>query len=162
MLVLTVCGCSYFKKKTPEKTGAIRIHTESPVSVPGKTQTITLLRSMPLAVTVDDEPILTEANLLAATLVDTPGGYAVQVRFDETGGWMLEQASARNPGKHLVIFGQWGETAGKGRWLAAPTITRRVTGATLSFTPDADREEMQEWVDGLNNLARLMRTPQKK
>lgn len=162
MLVVAVCGCSTFKKKKPEKAGAIRIHTESPVSVPGKTQTIGLLRSMPLAVTVDDEPILTEANLLAAALVDTPGGFAVEVRFDETGGWMLEQATARNPGKHLVIFGQWGETVSKGRWLAAPIIKQRISGATLSFTPDAEREEMQEWVDGLNNLTRLMRTPQKK
>ena len=166
VLVLPLCGCEFFKnefgKKKAEKAGAIRIHIESPVSVPGKSRTISLLRSSPMAVTIEEDPVLTEANLLAAELVETPGSYAVHVRFDETGGWALEQATARNPGKHLVIFGQWGETKEQGRFLAAPVINRRIGSGELTFSPDASREETQQMVDGLNNLARILHTPQKK
>ncbi len=46
-------------------------------------------------------------------LLDTPdGGFAVEVKFDETGGWTLEEYTAANPGKHLAIFGQWGDKPG--------------------------------------------------
>ena len=166
VLILPLAGCTFFKdefgKKKAEKAAAIRIHIESPVSVPGKTRTVSVLRSTPLAVTIDDEPILTEANLLAAELVDTYGSYSVHLRFDETGGWALEQATAGNPGKHLVIFGQWGETNTQGRFLAVPLISRRIAGGELTFTPDVSREETQQFVDGLNNLARILHTPQKK
>lgn len=161
-LLLPLCGCSWVQKKQKEKAAAVRIHTEARVSVPGMTQTVALFRSTPVEVTVDVEPVLTEASVLAAQLMETQGGFAVRVRFDETGGWALDQATARNPGKHLVIFGQWGEKASEGRFLAAPLITQRNGSAEISFTPDASREEMQEFVDGLNNLARLMHTPQKK
>lgn len=166
VLILPLAGCTFFKdelgKKKAEKAGAIRIHLEAPVSVPGKTRKVSVLRSTPLAVTIDEDPVLTEANLLAATIVETQGSYAVRVRFDETGGWALEQATAGNPGKHLVIFGQWGETTVEGRFLAAPLIGRRIAGGELTFTPDASREEAQQLVDGLNNLARILHTPQKK
>ncbi len=163
LLALPWCGCATFhKKKAPEKTGAIRLHIESPMSLPEKTITITLLRSSPVVVTVETEPMLTEASLLAAALVETPGGFAVHLKFDETAGWMLEQATARNPGKHLVIFGQWGETKADGRFIAAPVINHRIADATVTFTPDASREEAQQMVDGLNNLAKILHTPQKK
>lgn len=166
VLIVPLCGCMFFKnelgKKKAEKTSAVRIHLESPVSVPGKTRTVSLLRSAPVAVTIDEEPVLTEVNLLAAELIDTYGSYAVHLRFDETGGWALEQSTAGNPGKHLVIFGQWGETNTQGRFLAAPIISRRIAGGELTFSPDASREETQQFVDGLNNLARILHTPQKK
>jgi hypothetical protein len=162
VLVLPLCSCSWFHKKQKEKAAAIRIHTEARASVPGQTQTISLMRAMPVEVTVDVEPVVTEGNVLAARLIESEGGYAVLVRFDESGGWALEQATSRYPGKHLVIFGQWGEKVSEGRFLAAPLITRRNATAEISFTPDASREEMQEFVDGLNNLSRLLHTPQKK
>jgi hypothetical protein len=161
LLAVTICGCGMFEKKPPKKISAIRIHLEAPVSVPGKTRTVNVLRSNPVIVTVDIDPLLTEQNLVAAQLIETPGGFAVRVQFDETGGWMLEQATAGNPGKHLVIFGQWGEKVSEGRFLAIPLITERNPTAMLSFTPDASREEIQQFVEGLNNVVKLMH-PQKK
>ncbi len=143
-------------KKKIEKVGGIRIHVESPVTLPGKTQTISLLRSSPVAVTIGEDPVLTEVNLIAATLLETPGGFAVCVKFDETGAWMLEQATAGNPGKHLAIFGQWGDKIADGRWLAAPLISRRIADGTLTFTPDASREEVEKFVEGLNNTSKLI------
>ena len=43
-----------------------------------------------------------------------------------------------------------------------PLISRRIAGGELTFTPDVSREETQQFVDGLNNLARILHTPQKK
>ena len=158
LLLVLACGCSMFHKKKIEKVGAIRIHVESPVTVPGKSQAIQMLRSSPVTIVVGDEPVLTEQNLIAATLLETPGGFAVRVKFDETGSWMLEQATAGNPGKHLVIFGQWGETVSQGRWLAAPFISHRIGDGYLTFTPDASREEALKLVEGLNHTAKILNT----
>jgi hypothetical protein len=66
----------------------------------------------------------------------------------------LEQFTAGNPGKHLVIFGQWGKTVADGRWLAAPLITRRIPDGVLAFTPDASRAEADQLVLGLNPKAK--------
>ena len=162
LLAVVICGCGTFGKKKPDKISAVRIHLEAPVGVPGQTRTVNVLRSNPVVVTVDTNPILTEQNLIGAELVETPGGFAVKLQFDETGGWMLEQSTAGNPGKHLVIFGQWGEKVTEGRFLAIPLITGRNNTAVLSFTPDASREEAQRFVDGLNEVCKLMHPSQKK
>ena len=160
LYLLAVCvavagGCASHKKKE-EKVAGIRIHVESPVTLPEKYRTITVLRSQPVSVTVVEDPALTEANLIGAKLIETPGGFGVRVQFDETGAWMLEQATAGNPGKHLAVFGQWGDKLADGRWLAAPLITRRIADGSLTFTPDASREEIEKFVEGLNNTAKLI------
>jgi len=106
LLALTVCGCATHKKK-PDVAGAIRVHVESSGNLPTTAQTISVLRSTPVRLTVGIDPVLTEVNLIKAALIEAPGGFAVRVQFDESATWMLEQATARNPGKHLAIFGQW-------------------------------------------------------
>ena len=97
---------------------------------------------------------MTEVNIVAARVFDTPGGFAIEVRFDETASWILEQYSAANSGRHFVIFGQWGDKLANGRWLAAPTITRRIGNGVLAFTADVSREEADRLVLGLNNVAK--------
>ena len=104
--------------------------------------------------TVATAYILTEANVVAAKVIDTQGGFAIQIQFDENGTWTLEQYSASNPGKHFVIFGQWGKKIADGRWLAAPLITRRIANGALVFTPDASREEADKLVLGLTRPSR--------
>ena len=82
-----------------------------------------------------------------------PGGFAIEIQFDENGTWLLEQYSAANPGGHFAIFGQWGDKLANGRWLAAPLITRRIADGVLAFTPDCSRAEADQLVPGLNNVA---------
>ena len=41
----------------------------------------------------------------------------------------------------------------KDRWLGAPRVTHRIKDGVLIFTPDTDREEAEQIVLGLNNLA---------
>ena len=152
LVVGLLCGCQTDKKS--KALAAIRIHIE--VTVPTATsQSVSVLRSTPVLVTILKEPVLTEANVLAARLIETPGGYAVQLKFDDdTGSWILQQYSAANPGKHFVIFGQWGDKPTDGRWLAAPLITHRIPDGMLTFTPDASRQEAEQLVNGLDNVSR--------
>jgi hypothetical protein len=144
-------GCTSSPKKT--QMAALRVHIEVPADPTGTTRMISVLRSDPVLVSIGNNPILTEANMLAARVIDAQGGFAVEVRYDENGTYVLEQYSAANPGRHFVIFGQWGETQADGRWLAAPLITRRLSDGVLAFTPDCSREEADQMVTGLNDAA---------
>jgi hypothetical protein len=150
MLVL-ICGCQTHKKK--ENLAALRVHLQANPNDVGATQTVSVLRSTPVSVTIGHDPVLSEANILTARVIDTPGGFAVEVQFDESATLMLEQYSAANPGRHFVIFGQWGDKLVNGRWLAAPLITRRISNGVLAFTPDISRDEADQLVLGLNNVA---------
>lgn len=151
--VVVVSGCQTKLKK--EKVSVLRIHLQAGSNIANATVPVSVLRSNPVSVTVARDPILSEANIVAARIIETPGGFAVEVQFDETSSLILEQFSASNSGLHFVIFGQWGEkVANDARWLAAPLITRRIANGQLSFTPDSTREEAVRLVLGLNNAAK--------
>ncbi len=146
-----LCGCQTHKQKEP--VAALRVHIQVNPDSLGTSQTVSVLRSDPVLVTIAHDPILTEADIVAARVMDTPGGFAIEIQFDENGAWLLEQYSAANPGGHFAIFGQWGEKLINGRWLAAPLITKRIGNGVLAFTPDASREEAGQLVLGLNRAA---------
>ncbi len=150
--VTLAVGCATHKKED-KQIAALRIHLQSSENMTAS-QTVSVLRANPLAVPVFTDPILTEANLTGAALLETPGGFAVEVQFNQSGAWTLEQFTASNPGKHLVIFGQWSDKAIDSRWLAVPLISRRIASGTLSFTPDCSKEEAELFVRGLKNSAK--------
>jgi len=145
------CGCQTEKK--PKDISALRVHLQANDSVPGETDTVNVLRADPVSVTIGHDPILSEANIVAARVIEANDGFAIAIQFDESATLMLEQYTASNPGRHLVIFGQWGTKLAEGRWLAAPLITHRITNGQLSFTPDCSRAEADRLVLGLNNVA---------
>jgi hypothetical protein len=145
------CGCQTNKK--PKEVSALRVHLQANPNEAGATDNISVLRADPVSVTVGHYPVLTEANLLLARVIETPGGFAIEIQFDESATLMLEQYTASNPGRHLVIFGQWGDKLADGRWLAAPLITHRISTGQLAFTPDISRTEADRFVLGLNNVA---------
>jgi preprotein translocase subunit SecD len=156
VLLSSLCGCSLFGHKD-EVDGAMRIHiavAPDNVTTMGGAETIKVLRVDPVEVTIDKQPILTEANLVAARLISTPDAPAIEMRFDENGSWILQQYSASNPGGHFVIFGQWGKGLKNSRWLGAPLISKRIDNGLLSFTPDMTRDEANQLVQGLNNAAK--------
>ena len=145
-------GCQTDKKNS--QISVLRVHLQASQSAAGATVPVTVLRSNPVSVSVLHDPILTEASVVAARVIETPGGFAVEIQFDESSSLMLEQFTAANPGLHLVIFGQWGEKVADGRWLAAPLITHRIPNGQLAFTPDITREQSDRFVLGLNNVAK--------
>ena len=130
------------------------MHIEVSPDPGGTSENISMLRSDPVLVTIKREPILTEGNIVSAKVIDARGGFALEIKFDENGTWLLEQYSAANPGRHFAIFGQWGEKNSDGRWLANPVISRRISNGTLAFTADCEREEADQLVLGLNNVAK--------
>ena len=152
-LVAVLAGCQT-DKNTDKHVSSLRFYIESRAQTANSGETVTLLRAQPVVVTVNREPVLTEANIIAATILDTPGGFAIEVKFDETGTFTLEQFTAANPGRHFVIFSQWSEKTKDSRWLAAPLISRRIATGIYAFTPDASREEAKQIVVGLNNMAK--------
>jgi hypothetical protein len=152
VLLGLACGCQTTKKT---QTAALRVHIETSPDPTGSSLTISVLRSDPVLITIKREPILTEANIVQAKVIDNIGGFAIEIKFDENGTWLLEQYSAANPGSHFVIWGQWSEKAINSRWLAAPIITRRIGNGVLSFNVDmSSREEAEQFVRGLNEAAK--------
>ena len=149
------CGCQ--TGKPGKEVGALRVHIEVSPDPAGTSQNISMLRSDPVLVTIKREPILTEASIVTAKVIDARGGFAIEIKFDENGTWLLEQYSAANPGGHFVIWGHWSEKPVDSRWLAAPIITHRIADGVLAFTPDCSREEADQLVPGLNNAAKKIR-----
>ena len=149
-------GCQTGK---PEKAvAALRVHIEVSPDPAGTSKNISMLRSDPVFITIKREPILTEANIVLAKVIDNLGDFALEIKFDENGTWLLEQYSAANPGGHFVIWGQWSEKPVDSRWLAAPIITHRISNGVLSFNVDmSSREEADQLVLGLNNVAKKIR-----
>jgi hypothetical protein len=145
-----ICGCASDKKKKDQPVGMIRIHVESQANLPDGGQTISVLRTEPLQVTISKIPILTEQNVIRVALLESPGGPSIEIKFDESGMWTLEQFTSANPGRHLAVFGQWSNDTKDGRWLAAPLITQRIGDGILAFTPDMSREEAKKFVIGLS------------
>ncbi len=155
VLLGLACGCQ--TGEPGKEVGAFRLHLEVSPDPAGTSQNISVLRSEPVLVTIKREPILTEADIVAAKVIDARGGFAIEIKFDENGTWLLEQYSAANPGRHFAIFGQWSEKPVAGRWLAAPVITHRIADGVLAFTPDCSRKEADQLVLGLNNVAKKIR-----
>lgn len=153
-LAATGCAGSLFHHQKKEPVAILRVHVESEASNVGSTKNVPVLRSQPVMVNISTDPILTEADVIAARLLDAPGGFNIELKFEETAGWRLEQFTAINPGKHLAIYAHWGDKPEDGRWLAAPLIVRRMADSTLTFTPDASHAEAEQWVQELNAAAK--------
>lgn len=154
-LAAVLCGCQTGRQEQP--VAALRVHLEAKANAAGTARTVSVLRSDPVLVTIANDPVLTEANIVAARVVDTPGGFALQIHFDENGAWLLEQCTAANPGRHLAIFGQWGAKPPTSRWLAVLLIRHRIGNGVLTFIPDASRAEAEQLAAGLNAAARKNR-----
>ncbi len=159
--LLEGCG-SLGHKDEPLSTVAIYVSVApgASTSFKGATETVSVLRADPVQVTIDKQPILTEADLVAAKVVDTPAAPGIDLRFDPMGTVVLEQYSATNPGGHFVIYGQWGKDMKNKRWLMAPLISGRINDGILSFTPDMTRDEAVQFVQGLNNMAKKLQSNQ--
>lgn len=159
--VTLLCGCqTSAQKEQAKKVSAVRIHLENTPEDPTVTQSVSVLRADPITLTIEKEPIFTEANLVAARTVDTRGGFSIQLNFDESSTYLLEEYSAGNVGKRFVIYGQWGDKLKDGRWIAAPVITGRIADGTLTFTPDMSAEEANQFIVGLTNIIKKIQKGQ--
>ena len=135
------------ERKRSKEASTLRVYLE--VSRGGDHSSgVPIYRQNPIRIEVEREPLLTEADLAHASVVDLPGGFAIEAQFNGHGALILEGATVAHRGQHLAIQSDFGEH----RWLAAPLITHRITNGGLVFTPDASREEAERIVRGLTNV----------
>ncbi len=151
LLVLTLAtGCATSEeRKRKKQISTLRIHVESDQQS-DHSSAISVIRSAPVLINVEREPVLTENNVVAALIVEQPGGFALEIKFDRQGSWILERTTVVNRGKRMAIFSDFGHA----RWLAAPLVTSRNQSGMLRFTADCTREEAERITRGLNNAVR--------
>jgi hypothetical protein len=156
LLAAALCGCHTTERDKAKQISTFRVHLETVTDANDFSTTVPIYREKPVMVTVDKDSFLTEANVSDARILeDSAGGFKIQIQLDRRGTWLLEEKTTTNPGKHFAIFSEFGPGKRKqGRWLGAPIIPKRISSGVLVFTPDATREEADEIVLGLNNLAK--------
>ncbi len=149
-LLISLTGClTTAEKKRGKEVALLRLHLEGSTSSSDKNSAAKINRAEPVSVPVENEPFLDNGSLDKAVLIEALGGFALQLRFNKHGTFVLDQMTTANRGKRLAVFAQWTEGT---RWLAAPVISQRIANGILTFTPDASREEMENLVRGLNNV----------
>lgn len=153
LLLAFLAGCVTTGSKSGQHIATLRVHLEVNPDGTDRNIRVPIYRANPILLNVQTSPILNEAFVAQASLVDTLGGFKLVIQFDTRGTRLLEQFSATNPGKHFAIATQFAKSTNETRWLAAPLVSRRIPDGVLSFTPDATREEAEEIVRGLNNAA---------
>ena len=147
-LIISLAGClTPEEKKRAKEVALVRLHLEGSVSSSDKNSAAKINRADPVAVPVEMEPFLDNGSLDKAAVIEAMGGFALQLRFNKHGTFVLDQMTTANRGRRMAVFAQWTE----GRWLAAPVISQRIADGVLTFTPDASREEAENLVRGLNN-----------
>ena len=153
LVVAMVAGCKTAGERTRDKAlSTFRLHLEGN---PGRTETTAVIQIAGVELYVDNLPFLDETSVTNAAVVDTrDGGFAIRVQYDRHGTLILDSVTTENRGRRIAIFTQYG--AGKlehSRWLAAP-YGSPITDGMLIFTPMATRQESEEIVLGLNNVAK--------
>ncbi len=139
-------GCASHKPK--EILTVLRVHAEAKDTTTF-TRKIKVFESSPTEMRVDQSTLLTDAEVESARVVEALGGFALVIKFDKRGQWLLDEHSSLNLGRHLAIFVEYGEKAGKSRWIAAPILSHRISDGALIFTPDTTREEAELIAQGL-------------
>ena len=154
LLISSIGGAAENEKNQDEpnqkkQASTLRLFLEVNQAMADHAQQVPLFRAKPVKVNVEKEEFLNEGYVDHASVLDQDGVVLIKVQFDKRGAWLLENITASNQGKRIAIFSQFGE----GRWLAAPLISRRIGDGLLVFTPDANRQEAERIVRGLNNVA---------
>jgi len=153
LVVALVAGCKTTGERNRDRAiSTFRLHLEGN---PGGTEPTAVIQIAGVELYVNNLPFLDETSVTNAAVVDTrDGGFAIRVQYDRHGTLVLDSVTTENRGRRTAIFTQYG--AGKlehSRWLAAP-YGSPITDGVLLFTPTATRQESEEIVLGLNNVAK--------
>jgi len=124
-------GCRSPHNDSKKQFSHLALYQEASRDPSGGTEVVTVHKDPLIQLRIKQAPILTEAHVEKASLLDTMGGFAMSIQFDRQGSWLLEQYSSAIRGKHIAIFSQFVPKGEKklndGRWLAAPKILNHIT-----------------------------------
>jgi len=137
------------KKGRGKEAALVRIYVETMEVDPARTQPVSVYRDNPITVNLDKLPVLNEAHIAAAEVLQSDEGLALKLILNTQGAWLLDSLSVSQKGKRIGIAARWKE----GRWLGAPRLNRRISDGVIVFVPDATPEELDWIVKGVNNLA---------
>jgi preprotein translocase subunit SecD len=146
------------KKSKKKEISTVRVHLEVPRDTSGRSSEVPILRENSMLINVEKQPFLTEGFLAEAKVIDTPGGKEIELHFNTLGQTALGNYTAANRGRRLAIFCEFEKER---RWLAAPKITKLLPDGILRFTPDANAEEIERIVRGLNTIAEIKKKKDK-
>jgi preprotein translocase subunit SecD len=146
------CQTSEESKKKKEQS-LVRLHLEMTPDGSDHVKQISVFRGQPVLINIDRTHFLDSSSLTAAAVVETMGGFAIQLKFDAHGTFVLNQITTGYRGRRVAVFCHSSED----RWLAAPRLSTRITTGVFTFTPDATREEAERIVRGINNFADKLR-----
>ncbi len=151
---LMACGCSSPKQKEKQTPAKMDLHLEVSRDSTNLSEPVPIFREKPVMVNVEKESVISELNVKEVKVVDVVGGFALQIKFDRQGTWLLEEITTQNHGKRLAVHCDFGPEMKESRWLGAPMISKGISDGNLLFTPDATREECETIALELNNVAR--------
>ncbi len=161
--LVAVVGCETVSSKSKNQIATLRVHLEAPHDPSGMTEKVSVLRASPISVTIEKTAFLNETDIAATTVIASGDEFILSIQLNQQGQRLLEQYSSANPQRRFAIRSQFRQgTNVFDRWLAAPLITRRISDGTLSFSPDADREEADIIVKGWNKAAGVKEPKKKK
>lgn len=150
--VAVFSGCKTTEEKQQAKeVSLIRFHLEARSG--GAPSAVRVPFRAGLVANAEPSPFLDERNIESAEIVDSDGGFVIQIRFGRHGQMLLEQVSTEIRDRRILVFCQWEE----GRWIAAPVLRGRISSGYLTFTPDATRDETIRIVRGLNNMIKKLK-----
>ena len=154
MAIALVGGCQSPERVRKKAASTLRLHLEVKPDGTSFNSAVPIYRAAPVMINVEKTAFVDESSVAEAKVTDTPGGFAIQIQFDQLGTRRLEEYSTARKGSRFAVFSQFGDAAAQARWLAAPLVSHQITNGVFVFTPDATREEAERMVLGLNNVAR--------
>ncbi len=108
--VFLTAGCATKKGAFSKKEqSTIRLYLEGNRGDVASTGTVLVTRDR-FPITIERAPMLTEADLRKAVMLNEPGpngGYSIELVFSEHGAMMLDMMTTANKGKHIVVFSQF-------------------------------------------------------
>ncbi|PYK98117.1 MAG: hypothetical protein DME19_13735 [Verrucomicrobia bacterium] len=153
LALVAAAGCKTAGERTHDRAiSTFRLHLEGN---PDGDQSTAVIQIAGVELRVNNASFLDETSVTKAAVVDTrEGGFAIRVQYDPHGTLVLDSVTSENRGRRIAVFTQYGvRKLEHRRWLAAP-YGAPITDGVLIFTPVATREESEEIVLGLNNVAK--------
>jgi preprotein translocase subunit SecD len=155
-------GCKSPEQRKHDRTYTnLRFHLESSLDGTDRQE---IVEMSGVKIVVAKAPFLDSASVERASVVDGVGDtYSIEVKFDRHGTLVLDSVTTSYRGRQLAIYAEFGsERPPASRWLGGLLIARRISDGRFEFTPRATREETEEIVLGLNNIAAKLHKPAKE
>src|SRR5512133_3111730 len=161
LLSILAQGCRSTESKRNKAPAMLRVHMETTRHIDGRTTPITVFPQAPMTLEIEAKPFLTEQLVQDARVIDSLGGFAMQIQFDHTGRLLLEQYTSMNRELRIAIFSRFPDIsttkyAETNRWLGVPRISQAITNGMILFTPDATRAEADQIAKSLRNAAKKL------